>query len=67
MPDKDPNEPVRVKDKDTGHEFTTRRSAAAHGNYELLKDGDAVDSLTGEFLPPKFASKTTTAATQKES
>lgn len=53
MPE-DPNEPIRVKDKDTGHVFTIRRVSLPHGNYQELKQ-DAVNPLTGEFLPPEFA------------
>lgn len=64
MPE-DPNEPVRVKDKDTGHEMTIRRISLPHGNYQELKQ-DAVDAL-GEFLPPKFAeAKTGHSVTPKE-
>lgn len=69
MSEKDPNEPVRVKDVDTGHKYTIRRAALPHGNYQELKQ-DAVDPLTGEFLAPEFASadkSTSTAATSKES
>ncbi len=49
----DPNEPVRVKDKDTGHVYTIRRVSLPHGNYQELKQ-DAVD-VSGAFLPPEYA------------
>lgn len=64
---KDPNEPIRVKDKDTGHEVTIRRVSFPHGNYQELKDVDATDA-NGEFLPPKFAvtDKGQKAAIKKE-
>lgn len=44
-------EPSRVKDKDTGHEFTTRRSVLPDG-WEVLKDKRAVDAR-GRDLPAK--------------
>lgn len=53
MPEYDPNEPVRVRDKDLDREYTIRRSALPHGNYQELKGQDAVD-LYGNFLPPVF-------------
>jgi hypothetical protein len=67
MPEKDPNEAVRVKDKDTGHVYTIRRSALPHGNYQELKSEDAVDANTGDFLPPVFAGADKPAAQSKES
>lgn len=48
----DPNEWVRVTDKDTGHKLSIRRSALPHGNYSELKQ-PAVDPLTGDTLPPE--------------
>lgn len=67
MSQKDPNEAIRVRDKDTGHEYTIRRVSLPHGNYQELKDADATDA-NGEFLPPKFAvtDKGQTATTKKE-
>lgn len=52
MPE-DPMDPIRVKDKDLGYDSTIRRMSLPHGNYQVLKQ-DAVDPLTGEFLPPDF-------------
>jgi hypothetical protein len=57
MPE-DPNEPVRVLDKDNGRKSTIRRVSLPHGNYEVL-DEPAV-SLTGAFLPPEFPAPVTT-------
>lgn len=65
MPEKDPHEPVRVKDKDTGHIYTIHRGALPHGNYQELKQ-DAVNPLTGEFLPPEFAEPASAASTASE-
>lgn len=67
MPE-DPNDPIRVKDKDTGHKLTIRRVSLPHGNYDELKQ-DAVDPNTGEFLPPEYAeaSHGPSATTKKES
>ena len=42
---------IRVKDKDTGHEFTTRRDPLPD-NFEVLKDKRAVDAR-GRDLPAK--------------
>lgn len=66
MPEHDPNEAVRVKDKDTGHVYTIRRSALPHGNYQELKSEPAAD-VNGEFLPPVFAGADKPAAQSKES
>ena len=44
-------DPRRVKDKDTGHEFTTRRNALPDG-WEVLKNKRAVDAR-GRDLPAK--------------
>jgi hypothetical protein len=69
MPNEDPMEPIRVKDKDTGYISTIRRVSLPHGNYQELKQA-AVDPLTGEFLPTEFPSSADTsgsAATPKES
>lgn len=45
---------VRVRDKDTGHEFSYA-TAAAEGDerFEVLKDADAVDA-NGAPLPPTY-------------
>lgn len=51
----DPNEYVRVTDKDTGHRHSVRRSELPHGNYSELKQA-AVHPLTLEPLPPEFKS-----------
>lgn len=68
MPEADLNEPIRVRDKDTGHISTIRRISLPHGRYEVLKQ-DAVDPNTGEFLPPEFPSADSgqKATTSKES
>jgi hypothetical protein len=44
-------DPRRVKDKDTGHEFTTRREALPE-NWEVVKNKRAVDAR-GRDLPAK--------------
>jgi hypothetical protein len=44
---------LRVIDPDTGHESTVAAPAAAHGFVVL--DEPAVDPITGDPLPPKFA------------
>lgn len=54
MPEKDPYEPVRVKDRDTGYHLTIQRQQLPHGNYQELKQ-DAIDPNTGAFLPPDYA------------
>lgn len=66
MPEQDPNQPVRVKDKDTGHVYTIRRVSLPHGNYQELKQ-DAVD-VAGNFLPPEYAGddQSQSATTKKE-
>jgi hypothetical protein len=64
MPE-DPNEPVRVKDKDTGAVYTIRRVSLPHGNYQELKQ-DAVSPLTGEFLPPEFPQADSGQSTAKK-
>jgi hypothetical protein len=46
---------VRVRCEDTGHESSIAASAAGHGNYILL-DEDAVNPVTGDLLPPLYAS-----------
>lgn len=61
---------VRVTDKDTGHKLTVPRSALPHGNYTELK-ADAVDTLTGDPLPPEYdavkpLSSTTTSGQQAD-
>lgn len=43
---------VRVTDTDTGHKLTVRESAAAGGNYRVLK-AEAVD-VHGDPLPPEY-------------
>lgn len=61
-------EPIRVKDKDTGHEFTTRRDPLPD-EWEPLKNKRAVDTR-GRDLPAKpktsvskkTASKTSTTS-----
>lgn len=53
MPEKDPYEAVRVRDKDTGYHLTIHRMNLAHGNYQELKQ-DAVDPNTGQFLAPNY-------------
>jgi len=50
MPEKDPYEPVRVKDKDTGYHLTIYRMNLLNGNYQELKQ-DATDA-SGKWLPP---------------
>lgn len=57
------NEWIRVKDKDTGHKLSVRESELPHGNYDVLKQ-PAVDSATGEVIPPEHAN--TDHATPKE-
>ena len=66
MPEKDPYEPVRVKDKDTGYHLTIQRQQLPHGNYQELKQ-DAVDPISGAFLAPDYAPGDETAAKSKES
>lgn len=62
-------EPRRVKDKDTGHEFTTRR-AVLPDNWEVLKSKRAVDAR-GRDLPVKpktsVAKKAAASTTSKTS
>lgn len=58
-------EPQRVKDKDTGHEFTTRR-AALPDNWEVLKDKRAVDAR-GRDLPAKPKTSVSKKAASKSS
>jgi hypothetical protein len=52
MPEKDPNEWIRVKDKDLNRHVTIRRVSLPHGNYQELKQ-DAV-GVDGEPLAPEF-------------
>lgn len=52
MPEKDPNEWIRVKDKDLNRNVTIRRVSLPHGNYQELKQ-DAVD-VAGDPLAPEF-------------
>jgi hypothetical protein len=65
MPAEDTNEPVRVKDKDTGAIYTIRRVSLPHGNYQELKQ-DAVNPLTGEFMPVEYPQADSAAAATKE-
>lgn len=55
-----PNPWVRVLDKDTGHKQSVRTSALPHGNYQRLKEDDAVGA-DGEPLPPEYATAKTRA------
>lgn len=48
---------IRVRDKCTGYIRTIDAAAAAHGDYEVLKDAQAVDPRTGDDLPPEFPKK----------
>lgn len=59
---------VRVTDRDTGHRLSLSASAAAHGNYTVLKQ-PASDPLTGEALPPEHGAVTPSgqSAEKKES
>ena len=57
-------ERLRVKDKDTGHHRTIAASALPHGNYEVLKSA-AVDPVTGDDVPPKYADKPVGTSGQK--
>ena len=43
---------IRVKDPATGHEFTTTDTLAAERGYQPVRK-PAVDSRSGEPLPPK--------------
>lgn len=62
----DPNEPVRVKDKQTKAEFTRARSAVRPDRHEIL-DKDAVDRY-GRWLPAKpHVAKGGTSASVKKS
>lgn len=67
MPDFDPSERVRVKDKDTGYVRTVHAGELPHGNYQVLKQ-DAVDA-GGVDLPPEFpgADSAPSSSTPKES
>lgn len=68
MPEKDPTERIRVKDKDTGYDRTVPRSELALGNYQELKQ-DALDA-SGADLPPDYhldGAAAPAAATPKES
>ena len=44
---------VRVKDPDTGAEFTTNEVHAESAGLTVLKDKPAVDSF-GQDIPPKY-------------
>jgi hypothetical protein len=66
MPEPDQNEPIRIRDKDTGAKFTIRRVSLPHGNYQELKSEDAVNPLTGEFLAPEFPEADSGQSTKKE-
>ena len=52
---------VRVRCEDTGHVSSQIASAVAHGNYTVL-DEPAVSEVTGDVLPPVFATKPPKAA-----
>lgn len=60
------SERIRVKDKDTGHERTIDALMLPHGNYEPL-DSDAVDPVTGEDVPPKYATPKSVETVKPES
>lgn len=66
MSEHDPNEPIRIRDKDTGAKFTIRRVSLPHGNYQELKSEDAVNPLTGEFLPTEFPEADSGQSAKKE-
>ena len=57
--------PRRVKDKDTGHEFTTRRNQLPD-NWDVLKDKRAVDA-PGRDLPAKPKTSVAKKATASKS
>ena len=48
-----PDELIRVRDLDTGHERSIHPRMVPHGNYEVLDEPAA--GPTGEPLPAKFA------------
>lgn len=64
----DPNEYVRVTDRDLSRHVTVRRSELPHGNYSDPLKQDATD-INGDPLPPEFdiTSGQSSAAPKKES
>lgn len=66
MPSKHP-EPdqfgrLRVRDEDTGHEYSINAVALAHGNYTVLSE--AASTLGGDPLPPVHKSLSNTISGQ---
>lgn len=61
MPEKDPYDLIRVKDRDTGYHVTILRMNLPNGNYTELKQ-DATDS-SGRPLDPDFAPGDSSATT----
>jgi hypothetical protein len=60
MPENDPRDLIRVKDKDLNRNVTITRGELPHGNYQELKQ-PAVDAA-GNRLPPEFLDDADSAA-----